>query len=102
MACTCTAALSAEIAPQGVTDPQVRGVVARYLQLRLFRACVPGERKMGVPLVEGRDLVVENHRVFIAHHRRLRQCTRSTAGLNDDFLESRTCSARTARWSCVA
>ena len=34
----------AEIAPSGVSDPQVVRAVARHLQLRLFRACVPGAR----------------------------------------------------------
>ncbi|WP_291299146.1 circularly permuted type 2 ATP-grasp protein [Elioraea sp.] len=59
-----------EIAPQGVDDPQVvllsPGIYNSAYFEHVFLA-----REMGVPLVEGRDLVVENDRVFM----------RTTAGL---------------------
>jgi uncharacterized circularly permuted ATP-grasp superfamily protein len=59
-----------EIAPQGVDDPQVvllsPGIYNSAYFEHVFLA-----REMGVPLVEGPDLVVENDRVFM----------RTTAGL---------------------
>ena len=75
-----------EVAPEGVLDPQVvllsPGVFNSAYFEHVFLA-----REMGVPLVEGRDLVVENDRVFM----------RTVAGpvpvdviyrrLNDDFLD---------------
>ena len=76
----------AEVAPEGVLDPQVvllsPGVFNSAYFEHVFLA-----REMGIPLVEGRDLVVENDRVFM----------RTVAGpvrvdviyrrLNDDFLD---------------
>jgi uncharacterized circularly permuted ATP-grasp superfamily protein len=75
-----------EVAAQGVLDPQVvllsPGVFNSAYFEHVFLA-----REMGVPLVEGRDLVVENDRVYM----------RTIAGpiavdviyrrLNDDFLD---------------
>jgi uncharacterized circularly permuted ATP-grasp superfamily protein len=75
-----------EIAPAAVADPQVvllsPGIFNSAYFEHVFLA-----REMGVPLVEGRDLVVDNHRVFM----------RTTAGpapvhtvyrrLNDDALD---------------
>ena len=75
-----------EIAPAGVDEPQVvllsPGVYNSAYFEHVFLA-----REMGVPLVEGRDLVVEDDRVFM----------RTTGGLapvhviyrriNDDFLD---------------
>jgi uncharacterized circularly permuted ATP-grasp superfamily protein len=75
-----------EVAPDGVSNPQVvllsPGIYNSAYFEHIFLA-----REMGVPLVEGRDLFVENHRVFM----------RTTAGpapvhaiyrrLNDDFLD---------------
>ena len=76
----------AEIAPAGTEDPQVvllsPGTYNSAYFEHIFLA-----REMGVPLVEGRDLVVENGRVFM----------RTIAGpqpvdviyrrINDDFLD---------------
>lgn len=75
-----------EAAPQGASDPQVvllsPGVFNSAYFEHVFLA-----REMGVPLVEGRDLVVENGKVYM----------RTVAGpvrvdviyrrLNDDFLD---------------
>ena len=75
-----------EVAPASVLDPQVvllsPGVFNSAYFEHVFLA-----REMGIPLVEGRDLVVENDRVFM----------RTVAGpvavdviyrrLNDDFLD---------------
>lgn len=79
-------AAMAEIAPEGVDDPQVvllsPGIYNSAYFEHVFLA-----REMGVPLVEGADLTVENDRVFM----------RTTAGLcavhtiyrriGDDFLD---------------
>ena len=75
-----------EIAPEGVTDPQVvllsPGIYNSAYFEHVFLA-----REMGVPLVEGADLMVENDRVWM----------RTTAGpvavhsiyrrIGDDFLD---------------
>jgi uncharacterized circularly permuted ATP-grasp superfamily protein len=77
----------AEIAPAGVDSPQVvlmsPGIYNSAYFEHVFLA-----REMGVPLVEGRDLVIENDRVFM----------KTTAGLapvhviyrriNDDFIDT--------------
>jgi uncharacterized circularly permuted ATP-grasp superfamily protein len=76
----------AEIAPPGVDTPQIvllsPGIYNSAYFEHVFLA-----REMGVPLVEGRDLAVENDRVFM----------KTTAGLapvhviyrriNDDFID---------------
>jgi uncharacterized circularly permuted ATP-grasp superfamily protein len=78
-----------DIAPSGIDAPQVAllspGVYNSAYFEHVFLA-----REMGVPLVEGRDLVVENDRVFM----------KTTAGLaplhviyrriNDDFIDPLT------------
>jgi uncharacterized circularly permuted ATP-grasp superfamily protein len=77
----------AEIAPAGVDSPQVvlmsPGIYNSAYFEHVFLA-----REMGVPLVEGRDLVIEDDRVFM----------KTTAGLapvhviyrriNDDFIDT--------------
>ncbi len=76
----------AEIAPAGVDSPQIvllsPGIYNSAYFEHVFLA-----REMGVPLVEGRDLVIENDRVFM----------KTTAGpapvhviyrrINDDFID---------------
>ena len=59
----------AEIAPAGVSEPQVvllsPGIYNSAYFEHMFLA-----REMGVPLVEGRDLIVEDGAGLDAHHRR--------------------------------
>ena len=76
----------AAVAPAGVPDPQVvllsPGIYnAAYFE-HVFLA-----REMGVPLVEGRDLVVENARVFMRTIAGLRPVHTIYRRLNDDFLD---------------
>jgi len=76
----------ASMAPAGVTDPQVvllsPGIYnAAYFE-HVFLA-----REMGVPLVEGRDLVVENGRVFMRTIAGPRPVHAIYRRLNDDFLD---------------
>ncbi len=76
----------AEAAPAGVADPQVvllsPGIYnAAYFE-HVFLA-----REMGVPLVEGRDLIVENRRVYMRTVAGLRAVHSIYRRLNDDFLD---------------
>ena len=76
----------AEIAPAGVSDPQVVVLSPGIFNSAYFEHVFLA-REMGVPLVEGRDLTVERGKVWM----------RTTAGLapvhtiyrriNDDFLD---------------
>jgi uncharacterized circularly permuted ATP-grasp superfamily protein len=76
----------AEIAPAGVDSPQIVLLSAGVYNSAYFEHVFLA-REMGVPLVEGGDLVIENDRVFM----------KTTAGLapvhviyrriNDDFID---------------
>ena len=75
-----------EVAPPEVTDPQVvllsPGVFNSAYFEHVFLA-----REMGVPLVEGRDLVVENERVHMRTVAGPVQVDVIYRRLNDDFLD---------------
>jgi uncharacterized circularly permuted ATP-grasp superfamily protein len=76
----------AELAPPSITDVQIAllspGVFnAAYFE-HIFLA-----REMGVPLVEGRDLIVENDRVFMKTVGGLQPIHVLYRRLNDDFLD---------------
>jgi uncharacterized circularly permuted ATP-grasp superfamily protein len=75
-----------EIAPEGVADPQVvllsPGIYnAAYFE-HVFLA-----REMGVPLVEGADLVVEDDRVWMRTTAGLRAVHTIYRRIGDDFLD---------------
>jgi uncharacterized circularly permuted ATP-grasp superfamily protein len=76
----------AEIAPPGVSDPQVvllsPGIYNSAYFEHVFLA-----REMGVPLVEGRDLVVEDGRVWMRTTAGLAAVHTIYRRLNDDFLD---------------
>jgi uncharacterized circularly permuted ATP-grasp superfamily protein len=76
----------AEIAPAGVTDPQVvllsPGTYNSAYFEHIFLA-----REMGVPLVEGRDLVVENDRAYMRTIAGLQPVDVIYRRINDDFLD---------------
>ena len=76
----------AEVAPAGVRDPQVvllsPGIYNSAYFEHVFLA-----REMGVPLVEGRDLLVENRRVYMRTTAGLRPVHSVYRRLNDDFLD---------------
>ena len=76
----------AEVAPRGVRDPQVvllsPGIYNSAYFEHVFLA-----REMGVPLVEGRDLIVENRRVYMRTIAGLRPVDSIYRRLNDDFLD---------------
>jgi len=75
-----------QVAPAGVSDPQVvllsPGVYNSAYFEHIFLA-----REMGIPLVEGRDLVVENDRVFMRTIAGLAPVHAIYRRLNDDFLD---------------
>jgi uncharacterized circularly permuted ATP-grasp superfamily protein len=76
----------AEIAPPGVDDPQVvllsPGTYNSAYFEHIFLA-----REMGVPLVEGRDLVVEDDRVHMRTIAGLEPVHVIYRRINDDFLD---------------
>lgn len=76
----------AEVAPPGATDPHVvllsPGIYNSAYFEHVFLA-----REMGVPLVEGRDLVVENDRVWMRTTAGLAPVHTIYRRLNDDFLD---------------
>ena len=75
-----------EIAPEGVSDPQVvllsPGIYNSAYFEHVFLA-----REMGVPLVEGADLVVEGDRVFMRTTAGLRAVHTIYRRIGDDFLD---------------
>ncbi len=77
-----------ETAPGGVDDPAVvllsPGTYNSAYFEHIFLA-----REMGVPLVEGRDLLVDNDRVFVKTIRGLRPVDVIYRRINDDFLDPR-------------
>ncbi len=76
----------AEVAPNGVDDPQVvllsPGVFNSAYFEHVFLA-----REMGVPLVEGRDLVVEDGQVYMTTTGALTRVDVVYRRINDDFLD---------------
>jgi uncharacterized circularly permuted ATP-grasp superfamily protein len=76
----------ATLAPPAVLDPQIvllsPGTYNSAYFEHIFLA-----REMGVPLVEGRDLVVENDRVYMKTIDGLQQVDVIYRRLNDDFLD---------------
>ena len=79
-------AAMAEVAPGGLDDPQVvllsPGIYNSAYFEHVFLA-----REMGVPLVVGADLVVENDRVYMRTTNGLKPVHTIYRRLNDDFLD---------------
>jgi uncharacterized circularly permuted ATP-grasp superfamily protein len=75
-----------EIAPEGVEDPQIvllsPGIYNSAYFEHVFLA-----REMGVPLVEGADLVVEQERVFMRTTGGLKPVHTVYRRIGDDFLD---------------
>ena len=75
-----------EIAPESVADPQIvllsPGIYNSAYFEHVFLA-----REMGVPLVEGPDLLVENERVFMRTTAGLRPVHTIYRRIGDDFLD---------------
>lgn len=77
-----------EIAPQGVDDPQVALLSPGTYNSAYFEHIFLA-REMGVPLVEGRDLVVENDRVYMKTTNGLAPLHSIYRRLDDAFLDPR-------------
>ncbi|AWK84809.1 circularly permuted type 2 ATP-grasp protein [Azospirillum thermophilum] len=77
-----------EIAPQGVVDPQVVLLSPGSYNSAYFEHIFLA-REMGVPLVEGRDLVVENDRVYMKTTNGLAPVHSIYRRLDDAFLDPR-------------
>ena len=75
-----------EIAPEGVADPQVVLLSPGIYNSAYFEH-VFLSREMGVPLVEGADMVVENDRVFMRTTGGLRPVHTIYRRIGDDFLD---------------
>ena len=58
--------------------------------------------QMGVELVEGRDLVVDDHVVSHAHHQRACAASTSSTAASTTTSSTRSCSAPTRRSACRA
>src|SRR5258707_12763174 len=76
----------AEIAPAGVDDPQVV-VLSPGIYNSAYFEHVFLAREMGVPLVEGRDLTVENDRVYLRTIGGRHRVDVIYRRINDDFLD---------------
>lgn len=75
-----------DIAPQGVDDPQVVVLSPGIFNSAYFEH-VFLSREMGVPLVEGRDLVVENGKVWMRTTAGKAQVHTIYRRIGDDFLD---------------
>jgi uncharacterized circularly permuted ATP-grasp superfamily protein len=75
-----------EIAPESVSDPQVALLSPGIFNSAYFEHVFLA-REMGVPLVEGPDLLVENERVFMRTTGGLRPVHTIYRRIGDDFLD---------------
>ncbi|GGF40931.1 hypothetical protein GCM10011611_54210 [Aliidongia dinghuensis] len=75
-----------EIAPKGIIEPQVALLSPGTYNSAYFEHVFLA-REMGVPLVEGRDLVIENDKVYMRTTGGLAQVHVIYRRLNDDFLD---------------
>ena len=75
-----------EVAPAGATDPQVVLLSPGTYNSAYFEHVFLA-REMGVPLVEGQDLVVEDDRVWMLTTAGLARVDVIYRRLNDDFLD---------------
>ncbi len=75
-----------EVAPEGVADPQVVLLSPGIYNSAYFEHVVLA-REMGVPLVEGADLCVEDDRVYMRTTAGLRAVHTIYRRIGDDFLD---------------
>ena len=79
-------AAMAEIAPDGVDDPQIV-LLSPGIHNSAYFEHVFLAREMGVPLVEGADMAVENDRVWMRTTAGLRPVHTIYRRISDDFLD---------------
>jgi uncharacterized circularly permuted ATP-grasp superfamily protein len=76
----------AHLAPPGVSDPVVVLLTPGVYNSAYFEHCYLA-RQMGIPIVEGRDLIVRGDRVFMRTTRGLVQIHVIYRRIDDDFLD---------------
>lgn len=77
------------IAPKGVSDPTVVVLSPGVFNSAYFEHVFVA-REMGVPLVEGRDLIVEKDKVYMKTTKRLEPVHVIYRRIDDDFLDPET------------
>ncbi|MBU3666006.1 MAG: circularly permuted type 2 ATP-grasp protein [Chthoniobacterales bacterium] len=76
----------AHLAPRGVADPVIVVLTPGVHNSAYFEHCYLA-RQMGVPIVEGRDLIVRGERVFMRTTKGLCQVHVIYRRIDDDFLD---------------
>ncbi len=76
----------AHLAPREVIDPVIVVLTPGVFNSAYFEHCYLA-RQMGVPIVEGRDLIVRNSRIFMRTTDGLRQVHVIYRRIDDDFLD---------------
>jgi len=76
----------AHLVPPGVADPVIVVLTPGIYNSAYFEHCYLA-RQMGVPIVEGRDLIVRNDRVFMRTTAGLTQVHVIYRRIDDDFLD---------------
>jgi uncharacterized circularly permuted ATP-grasp superfamily protein len=76
----------AHLAPPGVIDPNIVVLTPGVYNSAYFEHCYLA-KQMGVPIVEGRDLIMKNGRVFMRTTTGLQQVHVIYRRIDDDFLD---------------
>jgi uncharacterized circularly permuted ATP-grasp superfamily protein len=76
----------AHLAPPGVIDPNIVVLTPGVYNSAYFEHCYLA-KQMGVPIVEGRDLILKNGRVFMRTTHGLQQVHVIYRRIDDDFLD---------------
>ena len=76
----------AHLAPRGIADPVIVVLTPGIYNSAYFEHCYLA-KQMGVPIVEGRDLIVRNDRVYMRTTRGLEQINVIYRRIDDDFLD---------------
>ena len=76
----------AHLAPPGVIDPNIVVLTPGVYNSAYFEHCYLA-KQMGVPIVEGRDLIMKNGRVFMRTTAGLQQVHVIYRRIDDDFLD---------------
>ncbi|WP_461783685.1 circularly permuted type 2 ATP-grasp protein [Prosthecobacter sp.] len=76
----------AHLAPPSVIDPNIVVLTPGVFNSAYFEHCYLA-KQMGVPIVEGRDLVLKNDRIFMRTTKGLKQVHVIYRRIDDDFLD---------------
>ena len=78
----------ATLAPRGIPDPVIVVLTPGVFNSAYFEHCYLA-KQMGIPIVEGRDLIVKNDRVYMRTTCGLEQVHVIYRRIDDDFLDPR-------------